>query len=168
MEVHVCVCVCVVISPARAAASYYKNFLPLTCSECLPGDLCPGLCFSYTAGEPQIGTTTSGTNSFLVGFQVPSDMTVGIEASLGQGVEVSIFPNPVSDEMYIEFEGNLSQTVYLQLYDAKGSVVEGYDFQVRQAGITSRNLSALTSGTYFLRLSREDGQLFKTLPLIKL
>jgi len=124
--------------------------------------------FSYTAGEPQIGTTTSGTNSFLVGFQVPSDMTVGIEASLGQGVEVSIFPNPVSDEMYIEFEGNLSQTVYLQLYDAKGSVVEGYDFQVRQAGITSRNLSALTSGTYFLRLSREDGQLFKTLPLIKL
>jgi hypothetical protein len=126
------------------------------------------LSFSATLGETLIGTTTSGTLNFLQGYQIPDEMSVGIESSLGPNIQVSVFPNPVVDDIYIQFEGVLNRPVQLQLFDAKGSAISGWAIEVREAGTVSRNIANLASGTYFLQMRQNDGQLLKTMPVIKL
>lgn len=126
------------------------------------------LSFSYTMGQPIVGTTTSGSLAFLEGFQVPETGTVGIEDELGVTVNLSVYPNPTVDQLSVELEGNLTETIHLQLFDATGRAIPGWSMEVREAGVVSRSVASLASGTYFLRLRKADGQPFKAIPIIKL
>lgn len=60
---------------------------------------------------------------------------------------IAVYPNPVSDELFIEISGD-KQPVYYEIYNATGQlVVKGYF-----SGKTIVETSGFSSGTYFVRL----------------
>jgi hypothetical protein len=69
-----------------------------------------------------------------------------------QILELSIFPNPSSGQLYIESELPFEN---IQLTDATGRTIHTFGLQ---AGINQMHFPGLQSGTYFIR---KDGQCVK-------
>lgn len=91
------------------------------------------------------GTTTSSTY-----FECDVASLVSIEEN--PILELSIYPNPSSGQLYIESELPFEN---IQLTDATGRTIQSFDLK---AGINPMHFPGLQSGTYFIR---KDGQCVK-------
>ena len=69
----------------------------------------------------------------------------------GGGNSVSVYPNPASDLVVIDLKGAWPDAVNGILYDAAGRRLR--DYQIGQAGRTQWDVSGLSQGVYFLRLT---------------
>ena len=76
-----------------------------------------------------------------------------VEASGINGV--SVFPNPVSDRLYIA--GGEMRFAALEIYDMTGRLVMSEDNPMM-----SVDVSSLEAGQYVVRLSTEDGKIIKS------
>ncbi|HLS29266.1 MAG TPA: T9SS type A sorting domain-containing protein, partial [Flavobacteriaceae bacterium] len=74
--------------------------------------------------------------------------------------KLSIYPNPVKDQLYIE---NLTENVQIEIYDLSGK-----EMLIKELNKTNRqvNVSQLSTGVYFYGLS-QNGKMVKTGKLIK-
>lgn len=69
--------------------------------------------------------------------------------------KIKIYPNPVSDILYIKSDKNIS---HFQVFDASGRVLKSGILNQKTANI---NVSDLAVGTYFLKLDQENYQIIK-------
>ena len=89
---------------------------------------------------------------FLVLNETDINCTTTSVADEGNNIDIKIFPNPVSDILFIESE--LSDEASYELYDSKGSLV-----QVQQKLLNNKiNLSTLHSGIYLIKIIDKDLQ----------
>jgi len=93
-----------------------------------------------------------------VHFQVVNSASKA-RTSVGEGaasLEVTVYPNPFSEQVILLLRSGVSQPVVVQAYDAKGRQVGGlYEGQL-QAGPEQRveiNGRSWPDGSYFLRVS---------------
>ena len=70
-------------------------------------------------------------------------------------VELSIYPNPTSNLLYIE--ANQTDISAIEIFNLQGKRV----MQVSVANLTEVDVSQLTNGMYFLKVSTSDGELTK-------
>lgn len=69
---------------------------------------------------------------------------------------VGVYPNPASDELFINMEGNAGGQLHCNLFDAAGRLVISEIIQVPSAVYTSRlDIGQLSPGAYSLRLNSE-------------
>ena len=78
--------------------------------------------------------------------------------TLGEGIEeltssVSIYPNPVSDKLYIEAEAEVKEVVVYDVYGRR-QVTETPSHQ----GNLSVDVTDLNSGVYFVKVVTENGE----------
>ncbi|MBI1288531.1 MAG: T9SS type A sorting domain-containing protein [Flavobacteriales bacterium] len=78
--------------------------------------------------------------------------TVGIEE--GELANVEVYPNPASNYLTVKVPAEIDGTIDLQLLDVAGNLVES---RTIAAGITSLNVSSLSSGVYVLQMRSEKG-----------
>ena len=78
-------------------------------------------------------------------------------------VDLSFYPNPVQDELRIDFEENVND-VMIRLFNINGQLMINQEFP--QAELIKLDMSKLSSGTYILDLTIK-GESLKT-PIIKL
>lgn len=74
-------------------------------------------------------------------------------------VQISVFPNPASDWLNVEYQLSKDGMVQLQLFDLKGRPITTYyiqEFQQRGQYIREINLHNLSSGIYLLNLLIEN------------
>jgi len=89
---------------------------------------------------------------FLVLNETDINCTTTSVAEEDNTIDIKIFPNPVSDILFIESE--LSDEAFYELYDSKGSLV-----QVQQKLLNNKiNLSTLHSGIYLIKIIDKDLQ----------
>lgn len=83
--------------------------------------------------------------------------------------EFSIYPNPVSNELFCVFNAKNAQAVQIQLLNMKGDVLSVKKIQAHLSGQTLRYslpVRDLISGRYFIKIIAEDR--IKILPFLKL
>jgi hypothetical protein len=75
---------------------------------------------------------------------------------------VSVFPNPVSDQVNVELNlENLSSDVKITLIDMRGSVLQTLSFSDVQNEVYEINTSELPAGSYLLNIHTDEGQSFQ-------
>lgn len=110
--------------------------------------------------------TLTGVNKINYGeyFLIPRsgfDIASGIDEYLTEG-DITIYPNPVADNLTISFDSDKFQVSRISVYDINGKFVKSQ--KIGDNNI-SMNVSELSAGTYFIRLS--DGKHTFTTKFIK-
>jgi len=74
--------------------------------------------------------------------------------------EITLYPNPVFDQMTVSFELKKSSNTLINIYDLAGKLVKSIDQQREPAGTVSYriNVNDLTKGTYILHLISGEKQ----------
>ena len=125
-----------------------------------------GISISWTLGETIIPTFTSTDNTLILthGFQQQLIITA-IEENLGPLVDVSVFPNPASDNVNIRFGEPLDSEVRLMVVSSQGKPVKSV---IIEATIIEKQISLqdLPAGVYYLRLTK--GKLSNLYKVVKL
>ena len=113
---------------------------------------------SWTLGEVAV-TTLSHANMLLTqGFQQPFDIGVGINRE-EVNWSITVYPNPVDDELRIRFNIEKSADFILEIQDVTGRLMSQVQHKEIDPGdIVVLNTSTFTSGIYFLKLLTPDRQ----------
>ncbi|PLX08864.1 MAG: hypothetical protein C0594_05955, partial [Marinilabiliales bacterium] len=78
--------------------------------------------------------------------------------------DISIFPNPVKDKLYINFNKNLNNPMLLNIYDLNGKIIAQKDILSVAPGILELtfNRNKTQKGTYILRIQNTEETIFET------
>ena len=77
--------------------------------------------------------------------------TVGLKKNEQESVLLKVYPNPVQEQLYLEFLPNARITSIL-FYDLQGKVVQSFHQKVN-----SISVNGLKNGIYFLKVISEHG-----------
>jgi hypothetical protein len=101
------------------------------------------------------------------GFIAIADVTVPVGISETQLPEITVYPNPTSDVIFVTRDNrDALQITGIEVFDIYGRNV-GANLRVRPESHASRvachevNISHLTNGVYFLRITTEQGTVMK-------
>ena len=108
----------------------------------------------------QLNSTQWGWDFSVAKYQLGPTSTYKHSERLGN---IKVFPSPVRDVLSIDLNDNLS-LVQVDIFNARGELVKSED--IAQLSGYSIDVSTLSAGTYFVRLSTADG--FTTTPFLKL
>ncbi|WP_245550049.1 T9SS type A sorting domain-containing protein [Haliscomenobacter hydrossis] len=108
------------------------------------------------------------TNVVAEILQIPAQNEHKVAKKLQRSVAMFAFPNPVQDELTLQFQAEGAEIWKLQLVDNLGSVVKQISQQVNP-GFNSTKLStaSLAPGMYFLQCVAPDGYIMQTVKVIK-
>ena len=122
-----------------------------------------GVQLSWTIGEPVIETFT-GTSAVLTqGFHQTKLTVTAVDPTLFPGLEVNVYPNPVSTTLRVQISGERMQKLSYRLFNMEGKAILHKMVENPSELI---NMEMYTSGTYLLRFFREDDPL-KTFKIVK-
>jgi hypothetical protein len=125
---------------------------------------------SWTLGEV-ITETVSNTNYTLTqGFQqphynitgIPDDPTVKNEP-LG---DISIYPNPVGDQLNVSFKDMNQNNVIITLFDLNGKILLN-EIAENTTSIKQLNMTYVAKGNYVIRFASKDGKYLKSFKVVK-
>jgi hypothetical protein len=121
---------------------------------------------SWTLGETIIPTFTSSDGSLILthGFQQKLVITTEVE-NIEESVKITIYPNPASEIVNIQFETAPDKEILLYLLDAQGKLVKTDKIEPSIAE-KQINLQDLPAGVYYLRLAK--GNLINVYKVVKL
>ena len=115
--------------------------------------------FSFTLGEPIVGTDDNQLPIFTKGFEQPIDPSI-LESIRREQEEnklehaLSYHPNPFKDHIKLQYTSSQSGIKSLQIYNISGVLVETKLSSADSlAGGISWNLASLPAGTYWLLFS---------------
>ena len=117
----------------------------------------------YSIGQIDYLNSAGTSGSFNQGLQQPYEIMEVNDLAEGVKIDLSIGPNPTSDELTIISTSLLDNTFTFSIFDAKGSIILGQQPLHNSQKI---KLAALASGEYFLDIS-SNSQRVKTYKIIK-
>ncbi|MBE0674587.1 MAG: T9SS type A sorting domain-containing protein [Bacteroidales bacterium] len=125
-----------------------------------------GISISWTLGETIIPNFTSpdGTITLAHGFQQKLIITK-VEEAIGNPVLVTVYPNPASEYVRIEFDQPVDAEIRLSVIDFRGKVVLTEPI-VTGTSLYEVNMQSLSSGIYYLRLQK--GRFLNVYRVVKL
>jgi hypothetical protein len=107
--------------------------------------------------------TVTDTNGCTAADTVLVTFTVGLNES-GTAYTFSVFPNPLQGMLYIQATGLYTQTLLLEITDARGRAVMSRSFgDVQDTFSQQIDLSLLDSGFYVISLHTDTGKISRTL-----
>lgn len=102
----------------------------------------------YSVGETVIETAESTEITLTQGFLQPMLSVTSIDdENILSGI--SVYPNPVGDELIIEISGDFIHPLQSMLFDINGKLL--YESQL-SSGTHTLNMQKYVQGTYFLKI----------------
>ena len=123
----------------------------------------PSMQMSWTLGETVTATVTDGSTTLTQGFHQSNVSLIGVEI-VDPTVEISVFPNPISDFLTVEVSGTALNSEFL-LIDGAGKTV--LMDKVTELKFTI-DFTAYAKGVYYLNFENEQGQILQTITLQKI
>jgi len=144
--------------------SYLWNFGDGTTST----DLSPIHSFTDFGTYSVILTVTSsdGCTSAITQEITVLDLTTGQEDEALNN-QISIFPNPASDQLTISFDLSSPKMIALSLVDLRGAIVKTIPTQSYFNTQASIKITELSAGIYYLKMSTDDLQVVKKLVIMR-
>lgn len=115
----------------------------------------------FTIGEAVIFTGSDGTNELTQGFHQSNWSFVGLE-DLQSDLNVSIFPNPTSDELTITT--SKKENYSYSIFDHSGRLISEGKLMEEE---THLDVSNYASGQYSISVLSDSGNQLKLFKLIK-
>lgn len=121
----------------------------------------PAMQVDYTVGEMITATVSNTGNILTQGFQQPGFLFTGVETFSETETDISYYPNPCTDQLYIRFNNPDESSLKAELFDVTGRRLIAKDFAVssRIPATLTFDMSPVATGTYYIRLSSESRQL---------
>jgi len=120
---------------------------------------------AYSVGQI-LYTSSSGASAGLIhGVQQPYEITVitGLDDFEEVGLNLSTYPNPVTDVLILKVESLIWQDLNFQMYNSEGRI---FMYEKLLDAETSIDMSNLAPGIYFLKVNKETDAV-KTFKIIK-
>lgn len=120
---------------------------------------------SYSVGQVVYYNHSGPNGSVLEGLQQPYEITVvtGIEAARDIILSFSAYPNPTSDYLTLEVTNFDRSTLYYQLYDIQGILLQTGEISGPKTTVA---FSHMISATYFLKVMENNNEV-KTFKILK-
>ena len=108
--------------------------------------------FDATLGEPVISTLETADQNTIItqGFHQPEcAMTIVQTADIQSDMNIQIFPNPVFNQLFVQYNHPLQQVLKSRIFAVSGQLVSDWSDTVSSAPV---DCSALSAGWYVLEL----------------
>ena len=122
-----------------------------------------GAQISWTLGEPVIETISGGDNTLTQGFH-QTKLLVTPVFSITQNNEISVYPNPTKDIVYIQVNGSQMLKSVAGLYSSNGKLLKQFSLIDERTILKTQEFP---NGSYLLKISK-DNTLFQTFKLVKM
>lgn len=118
---------------------------------------------SYSVG--QIDYSAKGANNEITeGVQQPYEIvTLAVSEDGNTEKNISLYPNPVKDVLFVDFNQEKFSNSTYQLYDAQGKLIKNGNFSQKKNEL---NFSMLPASVYIIRIF-SDNKMVKTFKIIK-
>ncbi len=120
---------------------------------------------SYTVGETVVYTLTSANSILTQGYQQPHYNITLIPQHNDDNLNISIYPNPTTDELYIHIISPHNNTFTLDLYDLTGKRIYQNTFTHKTITLP---LQQVATGKYILTITSHELKEHKTFEIIKI
>ena len=112
----------------------------------------------WTIGEPVSETYKSGSNITTTGFHQPLLYVItAIEDKKNNSENVMVFPNPVKDELHLNFGGMRTGKYMINVTDALGKQVLFTDADIKDDSREVKiRMAGFAEGTYLLQISGKE------------
>jgi hypothetical protein len=121
---------------------------------------------SWTIGEPVIQTYSANDYMIFQGFHIGT-FTVQTPDNLNEGFsgfDISLYPNPLDNQLVIEFDELRENSSLVQLFSVKGEMILSKKIPARSLR-EQIMLNTYNSGTYFLKIIHNNQK--QTFTIIK-
>lgn len=124
--------------------------------------------FTQTVGETAVEISGCDRFVFTQGFQQPAIRFTNETAPKGTGIKV--YPNPVSDYVFVELYGEISRSFTIDVINSNGTIVMTFkrDFYDQYWLKEPHNTQNLKSGFYLVRVLSDDGLINRTFKIEKI
>ena len=112
---------------------------------------------SWSLGEIAIETFTQTNNILTQGFQQTKLTTTGIKENTTEESQITIYPNPATDRIFVNFDSKEYSWYMLEIFDLIGSKKIRQEIKNRSEKIEIK-ISDLESGTYLLHLKSDKNE----------
>jgi hypothetical protein len=118
---------------------------------------------SYSVG--QIDYSAKGANNEITeGVQQPYEIiSLAVSENGNAEKNISLYPNPVKDVLFVDFNQEKFSNSTYQLYDAQGKLIKNGNFSQKKNEL---NFSMLPASVYIIRIF-SDNKMVKTFKIIK-
>ena len=123
---------------------------------------------SWTIGELAVTTLEGGDLILTQGFQQPNIAAVGISQVEDMNWGISVYPNPVANEVNVRFSIERSGEYLLEIQDVTGRLFMQQEHHINPGDELKLNMGAYISGIYFLKVSVPGQGQVQVSPLRKL
>ena len=109
-----------------------------------------------------------GNDVIFVGF-APVDTTTSANDVLSEDFQLTVYPNPVSAQSYIQFELKKSELVHLDILNQQGKVVRTLLNGLQSQGVHKVLFAGhdLPQGAYYCQLKKEGVQIVEMISLVR-
>lgn len=121
-------------------------------------------------GEPVIFTGAGANVISSQGFEQPDQAVITFSASPGTLMNISAFPNPVRDRLYVNINSDIVLTdLKLEIVDIYGKTINfEYEYSTSLLNHDFRlNLASCSAGVYFIKVSSRKNQYNNTFKFVK-
>jgi hypothetical protein len=124
--------------------------------------------YTQTGGETAVEIISSPDFVFTQGFQQPGIKYSKEDVPAGNGVKV--YPNPVTDYLYIELFGSGARSFRIDIINLTGTIIlnEKLDFNEQFWHREPFSFDKLSIGLYFVRIISDDGIINRTFKIEKM
>jgi hypothetical protein len=113
-----------------------------------------GIVTFFEAGVANTTTVGAGGNVYTDSLVVPQT-TMGINELNSSAFNLSVFPNPLTENMNVKFSLKETSSVTMEIFDVNGNKVSDLISENEMNGDVNKtfNVSTLAKGIYFVRLN---------------
>ena len=124
----------------------------------IPDGIAKLIAFKNETNDWQWGGVLAGNmNADVVTVHKHTDMATSVFDGIGKVNHISVYPNPASNRLYVEFENTSTSPVRLLLMNAMGQISKSVSISKYGHNVVMLHIDDLTKGTYFLKLENKNG-----------
>jgi hypothetical protein len=127
-------------------------------------DIGSGGSVSFSVGQMVYTTDSKESGAMVQGIQRPHKLTTTDIKKLDNTLSFKAYPNPSSDDLFLEMNAYHNEKLVYQLYDMQGKLLMTNPIELPKTQI---NMRALAVGTYFIHIYTSNNQPIQTIQIIK-
>jgi hypothetical protein len=119
---------------------------------------------SFSVGQMVYTTDSKEAGAVVQGIQRPYKITTTDIKKLDNTISFKAYPNPSSDDLFLEMNAFRNEKLSYQLYDMQGKLIMTNSIEVPKTQI---NMRALAVGAYVIHIYDSKNQAIQTIQIIK-
>ena len=119
---------------------------------------------SFSVGQMVYTTDSKESGSVVQGIQRPYRITTTDIKKLDNTLSFKAYPNPSSDDLFLEMNAFRNEKLNYQLYDMQGKLIMMNPIEIPKTQINMRDLAV---GAYVIHIYDSKNQAIQTIQIIK-